>query len=63
MPARSCSPCRANSEFIAFSPGDKKYEELARIKVSDTQTYAYPVVSGKRVFVKDKETLTMWTVQ
>ncbi len=53
----------SNSEFIAFSPGDKKYEELARIKVSDTQTYAHPVVSGKRVFVKDKDTLTMWTVQ
>jgi outer membrane protein assembly factor BamB len=53
----------ANSEFIAFRPGDKKYEELARIKVSDTQTYAHPVVSGKRVFVKDKETLTMWMVE
>jgi outer membrane protein assembly factor BamB len=51
-----------SSEFIAFSPGDRKYEELARIKVSDTQTYAYPIVSGKRIFVKDKDTLTMWTV-
>jgi outer membrane protein assembly factor BamB len=53
----------ANSEFIAFRPGDKKYEELARIKVSDTQTYAHPIVSGKRVFVKDKETLTLWMVE
>jgi len=53
----------ADSEFIAFRPGDKKYEELARIKVSDTQTYAHPIVSGKRVFVKDKETLTLWMVE
>ena len=53
----------ANSEFIVFSPGDKKFEELARIKVSKSPTYAYPVVSGKRVFIKDKEALTMWTVE
>ncbi len=53
----------ANSEFIAFRPDDKKYEELARIKVSDAQTYAHPIVSGKRVFVKDKETLTLWMVE
>ncbi len=52
-----------SSEFIAFKPGDKKYEELARIKVSDTQTYAHPIVSGKRVFVKDEEALTMWMVE
>ena len=52
-----------SSELIAFKPGDKKYEELARIKVADTQTYAHPVVSGKRVFVKDEETLTMWLVE
>ncbi len=52
-----------NSELIAFKPGDKQYEELARIKVSDTPTYAHPVIAGKRVFVKDQETLAMWTME
>jgi len=52
----------ANSEFIAFQPTDKEYEELARIKVSDTPTYAHPVVAGNRVFIKDRDAVTLWTL-
>ena len=52
-----------SSELIAFEPGDKGYKELARIKVSDTQTHAYPVVSGNRLFIKDKDSVTLWTIE
>jgi outer membrane protein assembly factor BamB len=51
------------SELIAFEPGDKAYRELARIKVSDTQTHAHPVVSGNRIFIKDKESVALLTVE
>ncbi len=51
------------SELIAFKPSDKEYTELARIKVADSPTYAYPVVSGNRIFIKDQEALTLWTVE
>ena len=51
-----------SSELIVFQPGDKAYTELARIKVADTQTHAYPVVSGNRVFIKDKDSVTLWTI-
>ena len=51
------------SELIAFEPGDKAYKELARIKVSDTQTHAYPVVSGNRIFIKDKDSVALLTVE
>ena len=51
------------SELIAFEPSDKSYHELARIKVAETPTHAYPVVSANRVFVKDQEAVTLWTVQ
>jgi outer membrane protein assembly factor BamB len=51
------------SELIAFEPDDKAYKELARIKISDSQTHAYPVVSGNRIFIKDKESVTLWTVE
>jgi outer membrane protein assembly factor BamB len=50
------------SELIAFEPSDKAYKELARIKVADTATYAYPVVSGKRIFVQDQDSVTLWTI-
>lgn len=52
----------SSAELIAFKAGDKQYDELARIKLSDTPIYAHPVLAGKRVFVKDSETLTLWTV-
>lgn len=51
------------SELVAFQPSEKAYTEVARIKVSSTPTYAYPVVSGKRIFVKDKDDVTLFTVE
>ena len=52
-----------SSELIAFQPTDKGYHELARIKVADTPTYASPVPSGNRLFVKDQDAVTLWAVQ
>ena len=51
------------SQLIAFSPSEKAYTELARIKVSDTPTHAYPVISGSRIFTKDQDSVTLWTVE
>ena len=53
----------SNSELIAFKPDEKEYAELAHIKVADTPTYAHPVIAGKRIYVKDEETLAMWIVE
>ena len=53
----------STSELIAFKSTDQKYEELARIKVADTPTYAHPVIAGNRIFVKGKDTLAMWTIE
>ncbi len=52
----------SESELIAFKPSGKEYEELARIKVADTPVYAHPIIAGNRIYVKDNETLTMWTI-
>lgn len=51
------------SELIAFKPDEKAYTEVARIKVASSPTYAYPVVSGKRIFVKDQNDLTLFLVE
>ena len=51
------------AELVAFEPGDKAYTEVARIKVADGQTYAYPVVSGSRIFVKDRDSVTLRTIE
>ena len=51
------------SQLIVFKPDGKKYAELAKIKVADTPTYAHPVVAGKRIFVKDQNTVAMLTLE
>ena len=52
----------SNSELIVFKPSDKQYEEVAKIKVADTPTYAHPVIAGNRIFIKDQETVAMFTL-
>jgi outer membrane protein assembly factor BamB len=52
----------SDSELVAFKPSNKEYAELARYKVADTPTWAYPIIAGNRVFVKDRDALTLWTI-
>jgi outer membrane protein assembly factor BamB len=51
------------SQLIAFAPGGPAYTELARIKVADSPTHAYPILSGQRIFTKDKDSVTLWTLE
>jgi outer membrane protein assembly factor BamB len=53
----------STGDLIAYKPNGEKYEEVAKIKVADTSTYAHPVVAGNRIFVKDKETLALFTLK
>jgi outer membrane protein assembly factor BamB len=52
----------SDSNLIAFKPSDKKYEEVAKYKVADSATWAAPVIAGNRVFVKDKDSVILWTI-
>jgi outer membrane protein assembly factor BamB len=52
----------SSSELIVLEPNGKEYKELDRIKVSDAPVYAHPIIAGNRIFIKDQETLTLWTV-
>jgi outer membrane protein assembly factor BamB len=50
-----------NSGLIAFKPSGQAYTELAKLKVSESETWAHPVVAGKRIYVKDADSVTCWT--
>jgi outer membrane protein assembly factor BamB len=52
----------SSGELIVLKPDGAQYTELARVKLADTAVYAYPVLSGNRVFIKDQDNLTLWTV-
>jgi outer membrane protein assembly factor BamB len=49
--------------LIVLKPDGKQYSEITRYKVADTPTYAHPVVSGNRVFVRDQDSVTLWTIE
>jgi outer membrane protein assembly factor BamB len=50
-------------QLIVFQPNDKAYTEVARLKVADSPTYAYPVVAGNRIYVKDRDSVILWTLE
>ena len=52
-----------NGELAVFKPSKTEYAELARFKVANTETWAHPVIAGKRVFVRDQETVSLWTLE
>jgi len=49
--------------LIVLKPDGKQYSEITRYKVADTPTYAHPVVAGNRVFVRDQDSVTLWTIE
>lgn len=51
-----------SSELIFFQSSDQAYNELAKYKVASTPTYAYPVLAGNRIFIKDQDSVILWTL-
>jgi outer membrane protein assembly factor BamB len=52
----------STGNLIVLKPDPAAYNEIARYKVSDTPIYAYPVISGNNIYIKDAETLTLYKV-
>ena len=52
-----------SAQLVVFDPGSKEFKPLAKYQVSTGSTHAYPVVSGNRIFIKDKDSVTLWTVE
>lgn len=51
------------AQLIVFEPSDKEFKQLASYKVAAGQTHAYPIASGNRIFIKDRDSVTLWTVE
>jgi hypothetical protein len=50
-----------DAELVVGRVNAGAFQELKRYTVASGATWAQPVVSGNRVFVKDVSTLAMWT--
>lgn len=51
------------AELVVFEPTEAEYKEVARYKVAERDTYAYPVPAGNGIYIKDADALTLWTVE
>jgi len=52
-----------SGQLVVFEPTDKEFKEIASYKVASGDTYAYPIITDKRVFIKDKDSVTLWTIE
>jgi outer membrane protein assembly factor BamB len=51
-----------DGELVIARVTPSAMETMRRYKVAETDTWAQPVLSGNRVFVKDVSSLSLWTV-
>lgn len=52
-----------DGELVVARGNAKAFEVVRRYTVATSSTWAQPVLSGQRVFVKDVKTITLWTLQ
>lgn len=53
----------STDNLIVFNPDGKAYTELAKYKVSETPIYAFPVIAGNNVYIKDAESLILFRIK
>jgi outer membrane protein assembly factor BamB len=51
----------STDNLLVLKPDSKAYSEIVKYKVSDTPIYAYPVISGNNIYIKDAETLMKYS--
>jgi outer membrane protein assembly factor BamB len=52
----------STSNLIVFKPVSTAYTEVVKYKVSETPIYAFPVVAGNQIYIKDAETLILYKI-
>jgi outer membrane protein assembly factor BamB len=50
------------AELKVVRANPKQFEVLKRYDIADSATWAQPVLSGQRVFIKDLSTISLWTL-
>ncbi len=51
------------AQLQVFEPNGAEFKSIANYKVADGGTYAYPIITGNRIFIKDADSVTLWTIE
>jgi outer membrane protein assembly factor BamB len=49
--------------LIILKPDHSAYSEIVKYKVSETPVYAYPVISGNAILIKDADSITCYRIK
>lgn len=52
-----------NGELIVFALSGKKLKQVANYQVGSAGTYAYPILSGNHIYIKDADSVTLWAIE
>lgn len=52
----------STGSLIVFKPDPKAYSEIVKYKVAETAVYAFPVITGNNIYVKDAESLMLYSI-
>ena len=52
-----------DAELVVLPSSRTGFEPVQRYEVAESATWTQPTLAGNRVYVKDVETLTLWTVE
>lgn len=52
-----------DAELIVARANRKVFDPIARYTVAESATWAQPTISGERIFIKDVNRLTLWTLR
>jgi outer membrane protein assembly factor BamB len=53
----------STGNLLVMKPDPKAYTELAKYKVAETAVYAFPVIAWNRIYVKDADSLTLFSLE
>ena len=51
-----------SGQLTVFEPGDQ-FKQLASYQVAESGAYAHPVASRNRLYIKDQDSVTLWTIE
>jgi hypothetical protein len=51
------------AQLVVMEANPAEFKQLASYKVSEGRTYAYPVIAGDRIYIKDDDAVTLWQLK
>jgi outer membrane protein assembly factor BamB len=49
--------------LVVFKPDKQEFKEVAKYKVGEGPAWAGPILAGKHIYIKDKDSLILWSLE